>query len=204
MYFSKYERRYNNIAHSHIWEHIIALHILRRRSEQSLTHLVCYKVKDSFGDDKRYCWRFMMREKKSESDKINFANCKHEPPNDRGRYFYSFYYYHVSCVILLAMATLWEETLNLAPLLAGRRSSCNVSMIHVAISPSEPATPAKKKVSTDGLHPHHLRHRSSMKLEQPNQDVAIPTARSSLLQAKPGCLCTRREHLYLQCYFGLV
>ena len=83
--------------------------------------------------------------KKSESDKINFASCKHEPPNDRGRYFYSFYYYHVSCVILLAMATLWEETLNLAPLLAGRRSSCNVSMIHVAISPSEPATPAKKK-----------------------------------------------------------
>jgi len=61
----------------------------------------------------------MMREKKSESDKINFASCKHEPPNDRGRYFYSFYYYHVSCVILLAMATLWEETLNLAPLACG-------------------------------------------------------------------------------------
>ena len=151
MYFSKYERRYNNIAHSHIWEHIIALHILRRRSEQSLTHLVCYKVKDSFGDDKRYCWRFMMREKKSESDKINFASCKHEPPNDREEGIF---------IILLLSHRLHYFVGN--PLGGDTElgSSCLQGVAQVAnfqwyMSQSHhESQPARlKKVSTYGLHP---------------------------------------------------
>ena len=146
-FFKKYKRRYNNIADRHMGTQ----HILRRRSKQSLTHLVLYKVKASFGDDKRYCWRFMMRGEKASDNKINFASCKHEPPNDREEGIF---------IILLLSHRLHYFVGN--PLGGDTElgSSCLQGVAQVAnfqwyMSQSHhESQPARlKKVSTYGLHP---------------------------------------------------